>query len=173
MGISTLLSGVIHSRRSARKSPSSRNIVLFQRWTAIFGEWSFRPRLPKSGVSQRAGSPMSVVQIVEPETDIRAAMREVGAKARAAGREVANAPAERKNRALVAGARMLRERAAEIMAANELDCADARVKNLSASLIDRLTLTPARIEAMARGVEEVAALPAPVGAGRRARPPPP
>ena len=55
---------------------------------------------------------MRVVQTLEPETDVRAVMREVGAKARAAGREVANAPAERKNRALVAGARILRERAA-------------------------------------------------------------
>ena len=106
---------------------------------------------------------MSVVQMVEPETDIRAAMREIGAKARAAAREVANAPAERKSRALVAAARILRERQAEILAANELDCADARAKNLSASLIDRLTLNPARIEAMACGVEEVAALPDPVG----------
>ena len=43
---------------------------------------------------------MSVVQIVEPKTDIRAAMREIGAKARVAAREVANAPAEKKNRAL-------------------------------------------------------------------------
>ena len=48
---------------------------------------------------------MSVVQIVEPKTDIRAAMREVGAKARVAAREVANASAEKKNRALVAAAR--------------------------------------------------------------------
>ncbi len=106
---------------------------------------------------------MSVAQIFEPETDIRAAMREVGAKARAAAREVANAPAERKNRALFAAARILRERADEILAANGLDCAEARAKNLSAALIDRLTLNPARIEAIARGLEEVAALPDPVG----------
>jgi glutamate-5-semialdehyde dehydrogenase len=106
---------------------------------------------------------MSVVQIVEPETDIRAAMREVGAKARSAAREVANAPAERKNRALVAAARILCDRASEILAANELDCADARAKDLSAALIDRLALNPARIDAMARGLEEVAALPDPVG----------
>src|SRR5258708_11320561 len=92
------------------------------------------------------GSVMSVVQIVEPETDIRAAMREVGAKARAAAREVPNAPAERKSRALVDAARILRERAAEILAANALECADARAKNLSASLIHRLTLNPAPIE---------------------------
>ena len=106
---------------------------------------------------------MSVVQIVEPETDVRAAMREVGAKARAAAREIANAPAEKKNRALLAAARTLRERVGEILAANELDCAEARAKDLSAALIDRLTLDPARIEAIARGLEEVAALPDPVG----------
>ena len=106
---------------------------------------------------------MSVVQIVEPETDIRAAMREVGAKARAAAREIANAPAEKKNRALLAAARILREGSSDILAANELDCADARAKDLSAALIDRLTLNLARIEAIALGLEEVAALPDPVG----------
>ena len=106
---------------------------------------------------------MSVVQIAEPETEVRVAMREIGAKARVAAREVANAPAEQKNRALLAGARFLRERADDILAANALDCGDARAKGLSAALIDRLTLNPARIEAMARGVEEVAALPDPVG----------
>jgi glutamate-5-semialdehyde dehydrogenase len=106
---------------------------------------------------------MSVVQIVEPKTDVRAAMRELGAKARVAAREVANAPAEKKNRALLAGARILRERVGEILAANELDCKDARAKDLSAALIDRLTLNSTRIEAIALGLEEVAALPDPVG----------
>ena len=106
---------------------------------------------------------MSVVQIVEPKTDIRAAMREIGAKARVAARVVANAPAEKKNHALLAGARILRERVGEILAANELDCEDARAKDLSAALIDRLTLNSTRIEAIALGLEEVAALPDPVG----------
>jgi glutamate-5-semialdehyde dehydrogenase len=106
---------------------------------------------------------MSVVQIVEPETEVRVAMREIGAKARVAAREVANAPAEQKNRALLAATRFLRERADDILAANALDCGDARAKGLSAALIDRLTLNPDRIEAMARGVEEVVALPDPVG----------
>jgi glutamate-5-semialdehyde dehydrogenase len=106
---------------------------------------------------------MSVVQIVEPETEVRAVMREIGAKARVAAREVANAPAEKKNRALLAGARILRERVGEILAANELDCEDARAKDLSAALIDRLTLNSTRIEAIALGLEEVAALPDPVG----------
>src|ERR1700678_89237 len=163
MGISTLLSGIIHSRRSGRAPARSQRFVFFQRWTAIIGEWSFLHRLTKSGASQPRGSPMSVVQIVEPEAEVRAGMREIGAKARVAAREVANAPAEKKNRALLAGAGILRERANAILAANELDCADARRKNLSAALIDRLTLNPARIEAMAGGLEEVAALADPVG----------
>jgi glutamate-5-semialdehyde dehydrogenase len=106
---------------------------------------------------------MPVVQIVEPETEVRAAMREIGTKARVAARVVANAPAEKKNRALVAAARILRERVGEILAANELDCDDARAKDLSAALIDRLTLNSTRIEAIALGLEEVAALPDPVG----------
>jgi glutamate-5-semialdehyde dehydrogenase len=106
---------------------------------------------------------MSLVRIVEPETDIRAAMREIGAKARVAARELANAPAEKKNLALMAGARILRERANNILAANALDCGDARAKDLTPALIDRLTLNQARIEAMASGVEEVAALADPVG----------
>src|SRR5580704_7749822 len=106
---------------------------------------------------------MSVVQIVEPETEVRVAMREIGAKARVAAREVANAPARAKNQALAAAARALRARSTEILAANAGDLADAEAKGLSAALIDRLTLNPARIEAMARGVEEVAGLPDPVG----------
>ena len=106
---------------------------------------------------------MTVAQTFQPETDVRAAMLEVGAKARAAARELANAPPAKKNRALCAAARVVRERSSEILAANGLDCAEARTKNLSAALIDRLTLDSARIEAIARGLEEVAALPDPVG----------
>jgi glutamate-5-semialdehyde dehydrogenase len=105
----------------------------------------------------------AVIQIKEPEADVRAAMRELGRKARAAARELANAPAETKNRALHAASRLLRERAAEILAANALDLAEARAKGLSPALIDRLALDSGRIEAMARGVEEVANLPDPVG----------
>src|SRR5271170_2285307 len=107
---------------------------------------------------------MSVaVQIKEPEADVRAAMRELGLKARAAARELANAPAETKNRTLHAAARLLRERTAEILAANALDLVAARTKPLSPALIDRLALDPVRIEAIARGLEAVADLPDPVG----------
>ena len=107
---------------------------------------------------------MSVaVQIKEPETDVRAAMREIGRRARAAARELADAPAEQKNRALHAAARLLRERSAAILSANALDLAAARAKDLSPAMIDQLALDHGRIERIARGLEEVAALPDPVG----------
>jgi glutamate-5-semialdehyde dehydrogenase len=97
------------------------------------------------------------------ESEIRTAMRAIGAEARAAARVIANAPAEAKTRALLAGARSLRARGAEILAANARDLAEARAKGLTPAFLDRLALDEKRIEAMARGVEEVAALPDPVG----------
>ena len=105
----------------------------------------------------------AAAEIIEPEADVRAAMRAVGREARAAARKLANAPAEMKNRALAAAARALHARSAEILAANARDLADAKAKGLSAALIDRLALNPDRIEGMARGLEEVAGLPDPVG----------
>ncbi len=105
----------------------------------------------------------AAVQITEPEAEVRAAMRAIGAEARLAARELANAPAEKKNQALMAAARALRARSAEILAANARDLGDAEAKRLSAALVDRLALNADRIEAMARGLEEVARLPDPVG----------
>jgi glutamate-5-semialdehyde dehydrogenase len=105
----------------------------------------------------------AAVQIIEPEADVRAAMRAVGREARAAARKLANAPAGTKNRALTAAALALRKRSAEILAANARDLADAKARGLSAALIDRLALDSDRIEAIARGLEEVAGLPDPVG----------
>jgi glutamate-5-semialdehyde dehydrogenase len=105
----------------------------------------------------------SLATLRSAEPDVRAAMRAIGAEARAAARTVANAPAEAKTRALLAGALRLREGAADILAANGRDLAEAREKGLTAAFLDRLALDAKRIEAMARGVEEVAALPDPVG----------
>ena len=105
----------------------------------------------------------AAVQILELETEVRAAMRLVGAQARAAARVLANAPAEQKNRALTAGARFLRERSADILAANARDLADAKAKGLTPAFLDRLALNETRIESIARGLEEVALLPDPVG----------
>jgi glutamate-5-semialdehyde dehydrogenase len=68
-----------------------------------------------------------------------------------------------KVRALEAAAGAIRAEAGKIAAANAKDMAAARAKGLTPALLDRLELTPERIEAMARGLEEVAALPDPVG----------
>lgn len=81
--------------------------------------------------------------------------------ARAAAAELAQAPRPSKDAALNAAAAALRARAGEIIAANAEDLAAAQ--GLSASFRDRLTLTPARVEAMAQGLEEIAALEDPVG----------
>jgi glutamate-5-semialdehyde dehydrogenase len=88
---------------------------------------------------------------------------EMGRKARAAARILAQTPAARKAEALKAMAAALRASASGILAANAEDLAAARSKGLKSSFIDRLTLNPARVEAMALGLEDIAALPDPVG----------
>jgi glutamate-5-semialdehyde dehydrogenase len=85
----------------------------------------------------------------------------LGRAARAAARVLATAPTEAKNRALLAAAASLRERRDEILAANARDLEAAR--GLSAALLDRLALDAKRVEAMAQGLEEIAALADPVG----------
>ncbi|SDD99702.1 glutamate-5-semialdehyde dehydrogenase [Belnapia rosea] len=81
--------------------------------------------------------------------------------ARAAAAELARAPRPAKDQALREAARALRASAPAILAANEADIAGA--PDLSAAFKDRLLLTQGRVEAMARGLEEVAELPDPVG----------
>ncbi len=81
--------------------------------------------------------------------------------ARAAAADLARAPRPVKDLALREAARAIRESAPAILAANEADLAAA--PDLSAAFKDRLTLTPARVEAMAQGLEEVAELADPVG----------
>jgi glutamate-5-semialdehyde dehydrogenase len=76
---------------------------------------------------------------------------------------LALAATEQKNIALKAMARHVRTDAAAILAANAKDLANATAKDLKASFIDRLTLTAPRIEAMAQGLDDIAALPDPVG----------
>ena len=97
------------------------------------------------------------------QEDLQSAMTALGRAARRAAATLALADPEAKNLALHAAARAIRERAATIATANAKDMAAARAKSLTPALLDRLELTPERIEAMARGLEEVAALPDPVG----------
>ncbi|MBS7543716.1 glutamate-5-semialdehyde dehydrogenase [Ancylobacter oerskovii] len=95
--------------------------------------------------------------------EVAALMREIGQRARAGARRLALAPAATKEAALKAAAETIRADAAAILAANAEDVARARTAGLTEALIDRLTLTPARLEATAAGVAEIATLPDPVG----------
>ena len=83
--------------------------------------------------------------------------------ARHAARALATAPTDAKNRALRAAAANLRAARPHLLETNRADVASGRDGGLSSALLDRLTLTDARVEAMAKGLEEVAALPDPVG----------
>ena len=91
-------------------------------------------------------------------------MRSLGTAARAAARVLALAPPDAKTWALRGAAKALRANAPAILTANAMDLDTARAAGRNAAFIDRLTLTSSRIEAMAVGVEDVAALPDPVGA---------
>jgi glutamate-5-semialdehyde dehydrogenase len=88
---------------------------------------------------------------------------EQGKLARIAASELANAPAAQKTKALFAMGRLLRERTKDILIANAIDVSNAVARDLKSSLVERLTLNAARIEAMASGVEAVGQLADPVG----------
>jgi glutamate-5-semialdehyde dehydrogenase len=90
-------------------------------------------------------------------------MRSLGVAAREASAGLALADSATKNKALFAAAAAIRARAADILQISQREVASARARNLSSALLDRLELNPARIEAMAIGLEEVAGLPDPVG----------
>jgi glutamate-5-semialdehyde dehydrogenase len=97
-------------------------------------------------------------------SSVEHALKPIGTAARSAAQELALAPAEARNRALIAAAGELRGRTPAILEANAPDLAAARDGSRPASFLDRLTLDEKRIEGMAKGLEEIAALPDPVGA---------
>ncbi len=101
---------------------------------------------------------------MEQKLDVAAAVRELGVAARAAARELARASTDVKNRALHAMAAAIRAAGKRILEVNASEVREARADGADSAFLDRLALTPALIEQMARGVEEVAALPDPVGA---------
>ena len=84
-------------------------------------------------------------------------------KARAASAGLAKKTTEEKNAALLAIADSLEKNRASIVAANGIDLAHAKEAGISPAMLDRLTLTPARFDAMVAGVRHVATLPDPVG----------
>ena len=91
------------------------------------------------------------------------AMQEIGLKARKTAGVLALATTAQKNAALLAMAKAIRAAANHLIAANAAEVAAAKTKNLKDSFIDRLTLNRDRIEAMAKGLEDIATLPDPVG----------
>jgi len=98
------------------------------------------------------------------ENDIPALMSLMGSRARAAASELACADPAAKRTALERAAAAVRERADEILAANALDMVHGRAKGLTPAMLDRLELTPERIEGIAAALETVAAQDDPVGA---------
>jgi glutamate-5-semialdehyde dehydrogenase len=95
--------------------------------------------------------------------DVAGYMRGVGEAARAAARALARADTAAKDRALRAMAAAIRRDEAKLLAANAEDVAAARAAGHDEAFVDRLTLTPKSIAAMAEGLEQIVALPDPVG----------
>ena len=90
-------------------------------------------------------------------------MQRVGRQARAAASAIARADSRVKNMALLAMAAAIRREASALLAANREDLAAARDAGLEAAMLERLTLSAKSVAAMADGVEQIAALPDPVG----------
>ncbi len=103
------------------------------------------------------------LKAIDGNADLPDLMTDLARRARAAARVLALASPEQKNRALDAMERAIRANAAAILTANAEDVAEARGSGASAAFIDRLTLTPARIGAMADGITTVRNIADPVG----------
>lgn len=97
------------------------------------------------------------------EAQIHQYMIGLGQQARSASRVIARASTAQKNRALLATAEALQAASEQLQVANALDLQAGRENGLDEAMLDRLALTPARIETMLEGLRQVAALDDPVG----------
>ena len=95
--------------------------------------------------------------------DIKAYMQQIGQQARTASRAMARADTNAKNQALNAMADAIDRDAAKLLAANEQDLANARAAGLDSAMLDRLSLNPKTVAAMAEGLRQIATLADPVG----------
>jgi len=95
--------------------------------------------------------------------DIQTYMHQLGQQARAASRDMAKADTAAKNRALLAIAGAIRREREALLTANRTDLDAARAAGMEAAMLDRLTLTEKSIATMAEGLEQIAALPDPIG----------
>src|SRR5882672_9285139 len=103
------------------------------------------------------------LKAIDGNADLPALMTDLATRARAAARVLALASPEQKNHALDAIERAIRANASAILAANAEDVAEVRATGATAAFIDRLTLTQARIDAMADGVATVRDIADPIG----------
>ena len=107
---------------------------------------------------------MNDVKDLSDATILHDAMTELGDAAQASMRELSAVSADVKNRALREAAKAIRDSTPTLAAANVMDMKAAEAKGITGSMLDRLLLTDSRIEAMAKGLEEIAELDDPVGA---------
>ncbi len=96
--------------------------------------------------------------------NVTSTMTRLGAQAKAAAQDLVNADSRAKNRALRAAGAALRDRAKDIIAANNHDVENGNKKGLSPAMLDRLKLNRSRVDGMAQGLEDIANLDDPVGA---------
>ncbi len=96
-------------------------------------------------------------------TTLKDQMQVLGQQARHASRAMAAADTNAKNQALLATAKAIKAQSAALLAANAKDMAAGRANGLEPAMLDRLELTPKRIDAMIEGLEQVAALADPIG----------
>jgi glutamate-5-semialdehyde dehydrogenase len=108
-------------------------------------------------------NPDATAKASAPPDSVPDLMRAIGRDARAASLVLAAAGTDQKNRALKAAAAALRARRHKILDANERDLREAAAKGLSPAMLDRLRLTEPRVEAMARGLEDIERLGDPIG----------
>jgi glutamate-5-semialdehyde dehydrogenase len=102
--------------------------------------------------------------VLKPDTDVVAALHVMGRRARAASRAMARASTAAKDAALAGIAAAIRRDRARLQGENARDLAAGRAKGLDPAMLDRLTLSDKAIDTMARGLEQIAELPDPVGA---------
>ena len=119
-------------------------------------------RLCRSDGANRGGMNMALLDR-EAVVDVAALMQDMGDRARQAARDIALASTDTKNAALAAIAAGIRARVDDVLAANARDLAGMRQRDVTPAYQERATLNPERVEAIAKAVEDIAALPDPVG----------
>ncbi len=119
---------------------------------------------PSINASEMTDEPLRALAPPTERTRLVAEMMAMGRAARAASRELGVMAPERKTRALQAAAATLRAAVPEILAANARDLEEARAGGQNAAFLDRLLLDAGRVAAIADSIDDIAALPDPVGA---------